>query len=238
MIKRVIHYFDVLSCILHKYYWDYMAKFGRIHGVVLMYHYITNDSVATRAGCVHSPKEFEAAIMRLVREGYEFVAPKKMLGIVRAKDSTKFAVITFDDIMDDVYTNAYPILKELKIPFTLFVATNLIDKKDFVSFDHLKEMDKDELCTIGSHSVNHINLRNSDNATWEIKESKRRLEELLGHPIDFFAYPFGKHEHVGKKVIQYAKDAGFKCAFGTIPSTVSETSSQDLFYLPRMVMRG
>ena len=38
-------------------------------------------------------------------------------------------VITFDDGYENLYTHAFPILKELKIPATVFLTTDLIDKK-------------------------------------------------------------------------------------------------------------
>ena len=36
-------------------------------------------------------------------------------------------VLTFDDGYECVYTNAWPILKELQIPATIFVITGLLD---------------------------------------------------------------------------------------------------------------
>lgn len=45
--------------------------------------------------------------------------------------------------------------------------------------------------TIGSHTVNHPNMAKVplEEARREFEESKRRLEEQLGHPVDHFSYP-------------------------------------------------
>ena len=56
-----------------------------------------------------------------------------MLSIIRNKDTKKFALITFDDIPESVFTNAYPILKKYNIPFTIFVAIKYIGEKGFIS---------------------------------------------------------------------------------------------------------
>ena len=221
---------------MHKYYWHIVSHFCRIHGIVLMYHHITDEFVDIRPGCKHTPAVFEATLLRLKRDGYSFVSIAEMMEIVKCKNNKKFAVITFDDIMDNVYTNAYPLLKKYNLPFALFVATKFIDNDDGISTIHLKEMAADTLCTIGAHSVTHCNLRKCGNVMEELIVSKNILENMLGRTIDYFAYPYGKHEHVSRKVMQQAKSAGYKCAFGTIQAPVSEVSAKNLFYLPRMVL--
>ena len=236
MIKKMKHYIDILVFLFHKFYWDIMAHFGRVHGIVLMYHYITDEHVNTLPSCHHSPIIFENTMKRLKSIGYEFVSVEEMLEIVKKKTSKRFVVVTFDDIMDDVYTNAYPILKRLNIPFTLFVASGLIGTKDYVTVEHLKEMVTDTLCTIGSHTVTHCHLSKVGYSMEELIDSKKELSELLGRDVDYLAYPYGWHCDVSRRVMRQAKEAGYKCAFGTIQSPVSETSSKNLFYLPRIVL--
>lgn len=233
---KLRHYFDIVIFLAHRSYWNIASHFGKVHGLVLMYHYITDEHVNTMPNCVHSPTVFEGTLKRLISEGYEFVSVKEMLDIIRKKEDRKYAVVTFDDIMDDVYNNAYPILKKMRIPFTLFVASGLIDKPKYVTSDHLKEMDLDDLCTVGSHTVNHVSLRKINNSLIELKDSKRQLEALLGHEIEYMAYPYGWHCDVSPKVMKQTQLVGYKCAFGTIQSPVSEISSRNLFYLPRMVL--
>ena len=41
----------------------------------------------------------------------------------------KFINITFDDGFEDIYTNAYPILKKYRIPFTIYLSIDFIEKK-------------------------------------------------------------------------------------------------------------
>lgn len=233
---RLIHYFDIVIYLVHRTYWNIASHFSKVHGLVLMYHYVTDEHVNTMPSCVHSPTVFEGTLKRLISEGYEFVSVKEMLDIINNKEDRKFAVVTFDDIMDDVYENAYPILRKMQIPFTLFVASGLIDKQGYVTSAHLKEMDCDGLCTVGAHTVNHVSLRKTDNSLLEIKDSKKQLEALLGHKIEYMAYPYGWHCDVSHEVMKQAQAVGFQCAFGTIQSPISETSSKNLYYLPRKVL--
>ncbi len=236
MINNLKHYLDIVIYLIHRSFWNIMSHFGRVHGIVLMYHYITNEKVATMASCQHKPAVFESTIFRLRKEGYTFVSVERMLEIIRTKDKTKFAVVTFDDIMDDVYTNAYPILKQLGIPYTLFVASGLIGTKEYIKKEHLKEMSRDPLCTIGSHTVSHCHLSKVGNSMEELVDSRKVLSELIGRDVDYLAYPYGWHCDVSKNEMKQAQIAGYKCAFGTIQSPVSEISSKNLFYLPRMVL--
>lgn len=238
MIKKLKHYIDIAIYLMHKYYWDLCAHFGNIHGIVLMYHYITDEHINTLANCQHTPAVFEATLKRLMSEGYSFVSLDEMIKIIESKGKKKFAVITFDDIMDNVFTCAYPILKQYQIPFTLFVATGLIDTKDYITLKHLKEMDQDSLCIIGAHTVTHCRLRKVAYSKEELLKSKQQLEDMLGHKIHYLAYPYGWHCDVSKKNMKEAQSLGYKCAFGTIQSPVSDISANKMFYLPRMVLKG
>lgn len=81
-------------------------------------------------------------------------------------------------------------------------------------------------------------LRYSDNISYELKHSKNILEELLGHKVDYLAYPYGRQSSVSRKVQTIAKKTGYKCAFGTIQTPISDVSEKNMFYLPRVVLKN
>ena len=64
---------------------------------------------------------------------------------------------------------------------------------------------------IGAHSLNHLDLTkvSSAQAKREIEDSKTYLEDLLGHSIPMFCYPYGRYNEVIKKMV---KDSGFIAA--------------------------
>lgn len=84
-------------------------------------------------------------------------------------------VITFDDGLEDLYTIAYPFLKENNIPFLAFIVTGLLDTPGYITTSQLKEISKDPLVTIGSHGVTHEVLvkMSASQKEKEINESKK-----------------------------------------------------------------
>jgi peptidoglycan/xylan/chitin deacetylase (PgdA/CDA1 family) len=61
-----------------------------------------------------------------------------------------------------------------------------------LSWDDLRDMDRNG-ATIGVHSVTHpcYSEQNREAFALEIRESKSRLEEELGHAVHYLAYPYG-----------------------------------------------
>ncbi len=142
-------------------------------------------------------------------------------------------VLTFDDVHETVYTNAYPFLKQNHIPFTLFVATALIDKPGYITREQLLEMADDELCTVGAHGVNHTRLRTTPNSREEMAQSKRLLESITGRKIRYFAYPYGSVWACSAKNRREAKRVGFDAAFCTLRGCMPQNVNTYRFWLPR-----
>jgi peptidoglycan/xylan/chitin deacetylase (PgdA/CDA1 family) len=87
---------------------------------------------------------------------------------------------------------------------------------------------------IGAHTVSHpILTRLPDaRARHEIAESKRQLEDILGAPVRYFAYPNGKHGlDFDERHVAMAREAGFDAAFSTAMGAAS--SAHDSYALPR-----
>jgi peptidoglycan/xylan/chitin deacetylase (PgdA/CDA1 family) len=95
---------------------------------------------------------------------------------------------------------------------------------------HLRVSDME----IGAHTVTHPILAQLDpeRAGSEIRDSKRRLEEITGNPVTLFAYPNGKpgrdyrREHVGM-----VRESGFEAAVTTAWGVAHAAS--DPYQLPR-----
>ena len=84
--------------------------------------------------------------------------------------------------------------------------------------------------TIGAHTVSHPRLSKLGRADRriEVGEGRRRLEELVGHEVDLFAYPFGD----AKRSRGVVSAAGMRAAFTTRPGPVTRDS--DRLELPRV----
>jgi peptidoglycan/xylan/chitin deacetylase (PgdA/CDA1 family) len=126
-------------------------------------------------------------------------------------------VLTFDDNYLGFYENAWPILKAKNIPSGMFVHTDFVGNTSGshpkMSWDQLKELDATGLVEIGGHTCSHpgdLKSLPEDVQERELTKSKMLLEEQLGHPVPFLAYPVGSAD---AKTIALAKSAGYTMAF-------------------------
>lgn len=124
--------------------------------------------------------------------------------------------ITFADNYLGFYERALPILRERRIPAAMFVHTGYVGSKvgrPKMSWSQLRQIDREGLVTIGSQTVTHPeDLRTLDDAqvAREMVQSKTDLENRLGHPIPYLAYPNGKFDRRSESA---AKAAGYRMAF-------------------------
>ena len=79
----------------------------------------------------------------------------------------------------------------------------------------LLELSKSPLITIGGHTVTHSCLacETKEQQEWEIRKSKRDVEEIIGKEIEVFSYPFGQKDDFTKDTIEIAERAGYKRIF-------------------------
>ncbi|MDD3945494.1 MAG: polysaccharide deacetylase family protein [Bacteroidales bacterium] len=227
-------YSDYIRYKLLRDYWQYRSRNSRLHGDVLMFHSVDDSQLGDKPYCCPINK-FISIIDEYIRNSYSFVSIDEMLEIMKCHSNRKFAVITFDDIPDNVYKNAYLILKSKGIPFTIFITTNFIGKNGYISETELLEMSKDPLCCVGAHTMTHPMLRKVSNSVQEMTESKQILEELIGKEVKYMAYPYGRRTSVSVKIEKEAETIGYTAAFGTIGVPISDYTARHLFYLPRIV---
>ena len=102
-----------------------------------------------------------------------------------------------------------------------------------VTADEVNRLSQGGLIEIGAHTVTHSQLSQlpSSLQNAEIKESKDRLEEILGRPVVSFAYPYGKRSNYTIQTIDLVKQSGFICACSNFPGTVRRGT--DPYQLPR-----
>lgn len=146
-----------------------------------------------------------------------------------------FFALTIDDVPENFYYNAYPLLKKIGIPFTLFVNVSLLDKEGFITRKQLVEMSQSELCTIASHGISHrefISL-NKEEALRDLQDSKHELEQIIGKSVEMFAYPYGSYYACGY-ANKYLAGKVYKYAFGTVACPITKPSFLKKYYLPRI----
>ncbi len=173
---------------------------------------------------------FKSQLELINKEGLEFIHPKNFEKSLSENKKDRKILLTIDDGLLSFYENAWPILKERKIPFILFVNTREVGAYNYMNWDQILELHKSEFVEIGNHSHSHEYL--ADEGPEVIKDDILQSIEIfknkLGKNSDFFSYPFGEYSLTFKSII---KDLGFKYAFGQHSGVIDET--KDLWELPR-----
>lgn len=178
-------------------------------------------------------------------QGYRFFSIDEACDIItKGKTKQPFVCLTFDDGYQDNYDIAYPILKELKVPFTIYVTTGFIDnrlpmwwydgKQLGLHTESLKVLDAEPLCTIGAHTVSHprLDTLSVDEQRKEMVDAKEALEEWLGHSVDHFSYPHGAYN---EDTLAIVHDCKFHSALMAWGGTVRRGADQ--FLLHRIELR-
>lgn len=103
----------------------------------------------------------------------------------------------------------------------------------------LQQLADSPLVTIGAHTQHHPTLARLPEVEQrlEIAESRAWLEQVLQHPVDSFAYPFGSpSQDYSPATVGVVRDLGFRLAFSTQPGFGDAHAS--LLELPRFMMLG
>ena len=132
--------------------------------------------------------------------------------------SNKKILITIDDGFSSFYKNAWPYLKENRIPFILFISTQPIGKYGYMNWDQIREIEKEDFVYIGNHSHSHDYLVNYgfDKFKEDIDQSIKLFNEELGYNPVFFSYPFGEYSLEQKNYINQKFDYAFGQHSGVI----------------------
>ncbi len=196
---------------------------------VLMYHYVrpvTPTMDAASRWLSVSPEHFKAQMDEIMRLGYHTITPDDLADAVNGtrKLPTKPVLLTFDDGYRDQYTDAFPILKEDHLKATFFIVSAYHVNPTNLTNDMIREVDASGFITIAAHTKHHVGLVDlkPDKRKDEIFGSKKELEDVLGHPVTAFAYPYGNFNDEVKALV---RDAGFRISFSTLLGSIHTSSS-------------
>ena len=183
---------------------------------VLMYHKISATPLSTNwAGLYVAPKRFARQMDELTAAGLPPVPYDKLMRAVDA-DAAGFCV-SFDDGFRNVFEHALPILQARSLRAIQFIVADRIGGED--EWDHpigeppMRLMDEAQIRdwlaaghVIGSHTLTHPRLTTlpRERARAEIVDSKKRLEDRFGIPIQHFCYPYGDQDEAIRAIVAEA----------------------------------
>ena len=206
---------------------------------VLVYHKV-DDKVEWGLTRVR-PNAFRRQIKYLQEHDYKFVTISELKN---ASQSDKVVAISFDDAYQSAYTHAYPILKEINAPATIYVITDYVGKDNLwdlnvgniifqhISWEELQEL-SDNGWEIGSHTLSHRDLRKLEinDLKKEFILSKELLESKLNIVVKSTSFPFGKF---GLRELETAKAIGYLNSAVFYPIFKHFKEEDELFVVKRL----
>ena len=195
--------------------------------ISLMYHrFEENKYPSTNIKILDFKKQLDIINKNKIR----FINPKNFEEELKDKKKQRKILLTIDDGFLSFYENAWPILKEKKIPFIIFINTKEVGSFNYMNWEQIKELNKENFVEIGNHSHTHNYLVEETNEVIkaDIQMAINIFKKEIGRNSDFFSYPFGEYS---EDFVNIIKSFGFKYAFGQHSGVIDET--KNLYELPR-----
>ena len=172
---------------------------------------------------------FKKHIETIKNTGYKFYDPKSFISEFNLPKNEKKILLTIDDGFKSFYEEAWPYLKENKIPFILFVSTEPVGKFGYMNWNEIKEIEQSKFGYIGHHSHTHEYLIDMSEEEFmnDIETATKIFKEKLGYSPSIFSYPFGEYSLFIKNYIS----KNFDVAFGQHSGIIDV--NKDKYELPR-----
>jgi peptidoglycan/xylan/chitin deacetylase (PgdA/CDA1 family) len=185
---------------------------------ILVYHNLAPQS---KGRLVLGADTFAEQMRYLKREGYHVVSLADFVEWLQLKRQLprKSVVLTFDDGYHSFRDHAYPVLKKLGFPATLFVYTDYVGTgRNALTWEELKSLSADGF-DVQAHSKTHGDLRRAPGEN-DTQYARRMIAELaeppvlfqrqLGRGVQFLAYPYGR---VDDELLARVREQGYAAAF-------------------------
>ncbi|MGZ4407628.1 MAG: polysaccharide deacetylase family protein [Gaiellaceae bacterium] len=192
--------------------------------LVVCYHAVSSDWVTDMAV---TPAVLATHAKAMMRQGYR---PSTLSDALTDGSHEKRFAITFDDGFESVFTQGFPVLRELGVPATVFVCTDFVSKHSLMDWpaiaryhqtaprDELRAVSWDEArqlaaagWEIGSHTCSHplLTTLTDEEIDHELRASREVCRAELGTACAAFAYPQSDHD---QRVMQRVEAAGYSWA--------------------------
>jgi len=202
-----------------------VRRICRERSVILGYHGVARSPLRQDPSLLQvPPKRFRAQLELLLDAGFQFVTVAELARLAHGGSPPPgYAAISFDDGMRNNLTTALPIMAEYAIPGTVYMTVSYFGARSpwvKAPADNrmLDQRELRELAAagweVGAHTMTHADLSRLDyeSCKAEIEQSKERLEQVVGGPVETFAYPFGLRSEVAERA---ARDSGLLAAVST-----------------------
>ncbi|RYY67498.1 MAG: polysaccharide deacetylase family protein [Chitinophagaceae bacterium] len=185
---------------------DAATIMGRKQVPVLCYHHIYDVPKATREYDV-TANDFRAQMKMLHDSGYQTILPDQYYNYLAFGTPLpeKPVMLTFDDTDEEQFSIAKPAMDKYGYKGVYFIMTISIGRPRYMTKEQIRQL-ADEGHAIESHTWRHdrvdryLTTPHIDKGTGKMVENdwdlqlgvqRKKLEDISGKPIHYFAYPFG-----------------------------------------------
>ena len=160
--------------------------------------------------------QFEAHLRELTSGGYLVLPLSEIADALRTGKSLpdRAVGIAIDDAHISVYREAWPRLQAAGLPFTLFIASDTIDRArtTHMNWEQVRELAGAGV-EIGNVTASFAHLMDQEPAyvVGQIERANERIQGELGRKPKLFAYPYGEYGNVLRDMVEAS---GFIAAFG------------------------
>jgi peptidoglycan/xylan/chitin deacetylase (PgdA/CDA1 family) len=195
---------------------------------ILTYHRVheyATELTKSQPDLTVEPAAFRAQMEALDRAGYRTIGERQLFAALYhgARLPKRPVIVSVDDgYLDDV-TQILPVLRRHRMVATFYVITRRVHEAGFVNTRQIRALEAAGM-DVGSHTRTHANLPALPAAALraEVEGSAADLRAILGHPVYWFAYPYGAFD---ARVEREARRAGYLLAVTTKGGTSASTGA-------------
>ena len=213
---------------------------------ILGYHRVVDKPPRVESPTINvTPRQLRDQLQGLLARGFEAWSLRRVLEACRASQAvpSNVFVVTFDDGYENNLLYALPVLEELRLPATIFLATSFLDSEGPFPFDNwsyagstavpatswrplstsqCKELLEHELIELGVHTHTHgAFAERVDDFRRDLSISIDVVRERFGISEPTFSFPFGL---TTPEMAVAARDAGVACALTTRSERIDPSS--------------
>ena len=228
---------------------DAATIMGKKQVPILCYHHIKEVDVLPKntAGYTVTASKFKDHMKVLADSGYKTITPEEYYQYltVGAALPEKPVMITYDDTDEEQFSIAKPEMDKYGFKGVYYIMTISIGRPRYMTKEQIKQL-SDEGHVIASHTWDHSRVdryvvgermiqdgkRQKKFNDWDVQltQTRKKLEEITGKQIEYFAYPFGIWS---KEAIPEIQKRGYKMAFQL---STKRDSLQPLYTARRIIV--
>lgn len=205
---------------------------------ILCYHQIreikASDSEMIKTYAV-TPAAFAAQMKALSDNGFQTILPDQLREYLLYDGPLppKPVMITFDDTREEQYRLGAAEMDKYGFKGVFFIMTVSINRPNYMSKEQIRRL-SDSGHIVAAHTWDHHRVTKYEGMDWDeqLVKPKKKLESIIGKPVNYFAYPFGLWN---PKAIPEIQNRGYGLAF-TLSS--KRDTINPLFTIRRMIVSG